>query len=123
VLVATYALAAVIGFVAGPRLLDRSTSTPLARVGLALREPGVVSQAAGAAADRAAWAALRDDVEIVRRAAKAGDGDVLDLVVAVRGLASGGDSDWARAEQICRGLRWPRCDRAALEELKKRSAP
>jgi hypothetical protein len=115
-LAATYVVAAAIGFVLGPRLLDRSTSTPLARVGFALRETAVD-------ADRTAWATLRDDVQAVRLAAKADDRDALDLVVALRGLATGGDADWARAEQACRALRWPRCDRPALEEMRKRSRP
>jgi hypothetical protein len=48
---------------------------------------------------------------------------VLDLVVAVRGLESAGQTDWAKAEQLCRGVDWPRCDRPALEELKRRSRP
>ena len=35
--------------------------------------------------------------------------------------STGGETDWGRAEQICRGLRWPRCDRPALEEMQRRS--
>jgi len=66
---------------------------------------------------------LRDDVEIIRRAWKVEDRQVLDLVVALRGLESGGLTDWPRAEELCRALKWPRCDRGALEELKKRSRP
>ena len=48
---------------------------------------------------------------------------VFDLVVALRGLESAGNTDWGRAEALCRGLRWPRCDRPALEEMKRRSRP
>ena len=49
--------------------------------------------------------------------------DVFDLLVAVRGLRSAGNSDWGQAEQLCRALKWPRCDRPALEELKASSRP
>ena len=48
---------------------------------------------------------------------------VFDLVVAVRGLENEGQADWDKAEQLCRGLGWPRCDRPALEALKRRSRP
>jgi hypothetical protein len=39
-----------------------------------------------------------------------------DVLVALGGV--GGDADWARAGELCRGLGWPRCDRPALEEMK-----
>jgi hypothetical protein len=118
-LVATYVVAGVLGYVLGacgifpPR---GSTSTPLARVGFALRDQSTE----GSPDD---WATLRDDVETVRRGWKSPDRDVLDLVVALRGLASGGRPEWDRAEGLCRALRWARCDRAALAELQNRSRP
>jgi hypothetical protein len=123
----------VVGFVLGghfskSRLLPfghlPGTSTPLTRVGLALREDDLN-------ATPEAWSALGADVDAARWELT-GPGhapehdqarDVFDLVVAVRGLKSGGDSDWGRAEQLCRSLEWPRCDHPALEELKARSRP
>jgi hypothetical protein len=56
----------------------------------------------------------------VRGALAADSRDAFDLVVALQGL-DGGDADWSKAEQICRALRWPRCDRPALEEMQRRS--
>jgi len=44
-----------------------------------------------------------------------------DLVVALQGPDRGGEADWGPAAQICHDLRWPRCDRAALEEARRRS--
>ena len=122
-----YVVAAVLGYVLGARGLlpfvrfgAPSTSTPLARVGFALREENPTATADD-------WAALRTDVIAVRLAWEPPPHDVLrdvlDLVVAVRGLDSGGNTDWGHAEQLCRALKWPRCDRPALEELKKRSRP
>jgi hypothetical protein len=107
-------VAALLGYVCGERglLSFGQTSTPLARLGYALqRGDGQVSPD------------LRDDIDAVRASWKGQERDVLDLVVAVRGLARDGESDWDRAEQLCRGLKWPRCDRPALEELKRRSRP
>ena len=104
--------AAALGYVlgAGGSLpFGRGTaSTPLARIGLALHRD-------------LADASLRRDVETVRAGLKPEDRGVFDLVVAVRGLESEGTADWARAEAACRGLRWPRCGRPALEELAARS--
>jgi hypothetical protein len=51
---------------------------------------------------------------------------VFDLVVALqgqRGTGGADDTDWIAAEQACRALKWPRCDRPALEELKRSSRP
>jgi hypothetical protein len=126
-------VAAVAGFVLGGRGLPPfghfpGTSTPLARVGFALREENLK-------ATPEAWATLRVDVDAVRSgfAGPARDPErvqareqargVFDLVVAVRGLKSGGNSEWGQAEQLCRALKWPRCDRPALDELKARSRP
>lgn len=86
------------------------------RVGFALRAANLQGSAA-------AWATLREDVESVRSTFKDRERDVFDLVVAVRGLENGGSAQWSRADEICRRLNWPRCDRAALEELRKRSRP
>ena len=48
---------------------------------------------------------------------KMGDQGLADLLV--RGVDNGGNSEWNRAEQICRSLTWPRCERAELERLKE----
>jgi hypothetical protein len=107
-------VAAALGYLLGARGLlplgRGGASTPLARMGLALRD------------DRAS-ASLRSDVEAIRAGFKPEDIGVFDLVVALRGLDSPGNTDWGRAEALCRGLRWPRCDRPALEEMKRRSRP
>jgi hypothetical protein len=62
----------------------------------------------------------RIDVSAVRGALPADSRGAFDLVVALQGL-EGGDADWGKAEEICRGLRWSRCDRLALEEMQRRS--
>jgi hypothetical protein len=113
-LIGTCLIAAVLGYVCGERglLSFGRTSTPLARLGYALQQgDGPVSPE------------LRADIDAIRAAWTGQERDVLDLVVAVRGLARNGESDWDRAEQLCRGLKWPRCDRPALDELKRRSRP
>jgi hypothetical protein len=122
-LAGTYLVAALVGFVLGGHF-PRSTSTALTRVGLALRQGDLQ-------ATPEAWSALGADVDTVRWQFSGGARDpereqarqVFDLVVAVRGLKSDGSTDWAEAEQLCRALEWPRCDRPALEELKSRSRP
>ena len=116
-----YLVAAAVGFVLGGRGLlpfghTPGTSTPLARVGFALGEHNLE-------AAPGAWAALGADVDTVRAGFAGQERDVLDLVIAVRGLKSAGQSAWSQAEQLCRALKWPRCDRPALEELKARSRP
>ena len=93
-----------------------SAPTPLARVGVAL-------QATDLKASPGAWASLRGDVQTVSAAWNARQRGVFDLVVALRGLGSGGDSDWGKAEVVCSALSWPRCDRAALEQMKNSSRP
>ena len=97
-------------------LAGKDASTPLARVGFALRE----AKPSGAASD---WAALGADLEVLRAAASDKERDVLDLVVALRGLESEGAPDFARAAELCQALKWPRCDQRALELLEKRSRP
>jgi len=73
--------------------------------------------------DPAAQARLRANLATVGAALAPEQRRVLDLVVAVRGLESAGQTDWDKAEQLCRGLGWPRCDRPALAVLKRRSRP
>ena len=117
-----YALAALVGLALGvsgltpfaPRL-RHSTSTAAARVGAALREPRPPLDAAD-------WGKLEEDLATVR-ATYTGDKEAFDLAVALRGLTSRGEIDWARAEQSCRALHFPRCDRPALEELRRWSRP
>jgi len=112
------ALGYLLGSIAVPALAalaDGSTSTPLARVGFALREKP--------SAPSAAWAVLDADLQVVRSSLTAPQREVFDLVVAVRGLDNGGTSDWSRAEQVCRALTWPRCDKEALAQLKDLSLP
>src|SRR3954468_13207378 len=99
--VATYVVAGALGYGLGARGVfssTTSTSTPLARVGLALREETGAVQGQRRAED---WAALGADVEAVRRGWTSPDRGVLDLVVALRGLASGGNPEWDRAAALC----------------------
>ena len=117
-----YALAALVGLGLGVNgsvpfadRLRHSTSTAPARVGAAWREPRPTLDAAD-------WAKLETDLAAVR-ASYTGEKDAFDLVAALRGLTSRGEVDWAGAERSCRALRWPRCDRPALEELRRRSRP
>ena len=63
----------------------------------------------------------RTDVGGARASQAADSQGVLDLVVALHGLEDDGLADWGKAEAICRGLKWPRCDRPALEEMQRRS--
>ncbi len=120
-LVGVYLLAATLGYVLGARgaFADRgqySSTTPLARIGFVLREQRL-------AANSDAWAILPRDVDSVRPQLKPADRDVFELVVALRGLATGGKADFEKAGQICRTLKWPRCDQVALEELQRRCRP
>ena len=117
---ATYVAAAVVGLLLGRSLggdSDETKSTSLARVGFALQDP---SPGQTQPAD---WAALRADVDYVREKLNAQTNGVFDLVVAVRGRDHDGTPDWVKAEQLCRGLKWPTCERAALEQLRLSSRP
>jgi hypothetical protein len=88
-----------------------SAPTPQARVGFAL-------QAEHLNPSNGEWEALRRDVIAVHNTWNGQQRDVFDMVVALRGLGSFGAPDWAKAELICRRLlRWPRCDREALEQM------
>ncbi len=121
-LVAVYAAAVALGYGLGLGgllpygSLKASTSTPPARVGWVLQKAEPHGDAAG-------WAALRGDVEAVRANFGSPERDVFDLVAALRGLANGGQPDLARAGEICRTLKWPRCDEPALQAVLKRSRP
>jgi len=121
-LVWPYVAAAALGYLLGSlavpafaALAGESSSTPLARIGLALREDPH--------APLVAWPALEADLRTVRSSLVSPEREVFELLLAVRGLDSGGKSDWNHAEQVCRSLAWPRCDRAALEQLKEQSRP
>ena len=70
-----------------------------------------------------AWEALKADVATVRESWPPSIRRVFELVVAARGLQTDGRADWAEAQQLCRALKWSRCDQAALEELRARSRP
>ena len=63
----------------------------------------------------------RMNVGAVRAALAADSREPFDLVVALQRLDGGKETDWRGAERVCRGLRWPRCDRPALEEMQRRS--
>ena len=117
-----YAAALCLGYVLGARgllpygPLRTSTSTPLARVGLALKSESW-------RADARTSAALREDLATVRAGLSSPAREVFDLVIAVRGLQNGGNLDMPAAEQSCRALKWPRCDEQALAVLRERSRP
>lgn len=118
----TYLAALALGYGLGARgllpygPLRASTSTPLARVGLALKSENWH-------ADARTSAALREDIATVRAGLSSPEREVFELVVAVRGLDNGGNLDVPAAEQSCRALKWPRCDAPALELLRRRSRP
>ena len=121
-LASVYVLSALVGLGLGvggsvpfADRLRHSTSTAATRVGAALKEPRP-------ALDADDWAKLEADLAAVR-ATYTGEKEAFELVAALRGLTSRGEIDWARAEQSCRALHWPRCDRPALEELLRRSRP
>ena len=121
-LFATYLLAALVGYFAGTQgafgasKTRSADATPRARVGFALRESAPKASPEG-------WERLRRDVALVHDSLPESDRAVFELVSALRGLENGGTTDWAKAQRICEGLAWPKCDRSALEELKKRSRP
>jgi hypothetical protein len=83
----------------------------------ALIGPFIVASIAAAASS----CGRRVDVAAVRAALAPDSREAFDLAVVLQRLDGGGETDWARAEQICRGLKWPRCDRPALEEMQRRS--
>jgi hypothetical protein len=122
-LLATYVAAVALGYGLGVAgllpygPLKASTSTPLARLGLALKSDPAKPNAANFDA------ALADDVATVRSTLGAPERDAFDLVVALRGLLNGGRPDLARAAQSCHGLAFPRCDQRALEVVGERSRP
>jgi hypothetical protein len=119
-LIGSYLIAAVLGYFWGGLQSAVSSelagSSALARVGLAL-------QRQSASGWKESPAQLAADIERVRADFTGEQRNVFDLVVALRGLANQGHSEWHQAEALCRGLKWPRCDRPALEEMKRRSTP
>jgi hypothetical protein len=74
-------------------------------------------------ADPASLSLLSRDVDRVRVSLGVPERDAFELVVALRGLKTGGKPDVGGAEQSCRALKLARCDARALELLQKRSAP
>jgi len=121
-LIATVVAAAALGVLLGLRgafpfgkILPATDSTPLARVGYALRG-GPLSLSGR---ERAALQADLDSV----RAHWSGEVPAFELVVALRGLTTHGEPEWTRAAELCHTLRWPRCDRPALEAIRERSRP
>jgi hypothetical protein len=121
-LVGLYLVALSAGYMLGERgtfpvnPFPRARSSPEARLGAALSADQLVLSPEG-------FRAVRADVEAVRARQTPESLDVLDLVVAVRGFANHGEPNFREAEERCRALRWPRCDRPALEVLRKRSRP
>jgi hypothetical protein len=121
-LTAAYVVAAVIGYFAGVEgafgasKTKSAATTPRSRVGFVLREQSP-------SASPKSWEKLRRDVALVHDSLPEGDRAVFELVSALRGLENGGKTDWDRAQRLCEGLRWPRCDRAALQDLAQRSRP
>lgn len=121
-LIAVVVAAAALGVVLGlrgvfpfGRFVPPTDSTPLARVGYLLRNGNVNLSGRD-------LAALKADLDAVR-ATWSGENAAFELVVALRGLATHGEPDWTRAAELCHGLRWPRCDRPALEAIRQRSRP
>lgn len=113
-------MAALAGYLLGAAALlpvrSSEASTPLSRVGFALRE-----RSTGAGPED--FALLAEDIEQVRSNLKPELRGIFDLVFAVRGLTREGAPDLSRAEELCRAAKWRRCDRASLEELGRRSTP
>jgi hypothetical protein len=64
------------------------------------------------------WVVKRVDVDAVRAALPADSRGTFDLLVMLH-PSWGRDPDWGKAEELCRSLTWPRCDRPALELLRK----
>lgn len=121
-LIATVVAAAALGVVLGMRgmfpfgkLVPPTDSTPRARIGYVLRNGNLNLSGAD-------LSAIEADLDAVR-ATWSGENAAFELVVALRGLATRGDPDWTRAAELCHTLRWPRCDRPALEAIRKRSRP
>jgi len=116
--VAAAALGYLLGSIAAPALAalgGGGSNTSLSRVGFVLRQdPQAASNA---------WSALDADLQAVHAALLSPQREVFELVVAVRGLNNGGNSDWSRAEKACQALSWPRCDKASLAKLKELSRP
>ena len=117
-----YVVAVGLGYLIGAKGVPPFHPTPAspalarARVGWVLSQPDPQ-------ANPEAWDALGADTALVRESWPPAMRKVFDLVAAVRGLKTGGKSDWTEAGQLCRALKWSRCDQASLEELRVRSRP
>jgi len=120
--IASYAVAAALGYLVGVKGVPPFGAGPTSPRRAALRVGRVLGQAEPQGPPEA-WEALKSDVAVVREDWPPALGKVFDLVVAARGLRNGGKADWAEAQQLCRALKWPRCDQAALEDLRARSRP
>jgi hypothetical protein len=121
VLIGATLVGAAVVYLGGRVLFSRSpltsAPTPLARVGFALRAKHL-------SPSNSEWDALGRDVIAVHGGLNGQQRDVFDMIVSLRGLGSSGTADWDRAELICRRvLQWPRCDRAALDELSRSARP
>jgi hypothetical protein len=117
-LLVTVALVAGLSYWLGERGTFRQTptSSPLARVGFALEQPTLQ----GSARD---WRALERDLRQLRAMVDGDERAAFDLVLALRGLLHEGRPNWERAQQLCTTLKWPRCDREALEAIERRTHP
>jgi hypothetical protein len=109
------ALALAGGIFTGIASRGRVAPTPLAQLGFALGQPDLTP-------DPAARRRLAGVARAVRQNWKERP-EILDLVLTLRGVGSEGEVSWERATSLCEALGWPRCDRAALEELRRRSRP
>jgi hypothetical protein len=120
--IAVYGVAVGLGYLIGDRgvppfgAVPQSPSLSLRRVGWVLGQPDPRGPPE-------AWAALETDIATVREGFPPSIREMFDLEVAVRGLKTGGKSDWTEAQQHCLALKWSRCDHAALEELRVRGRP
>ena len=121
-MLAVYAAAACLGYLIGARGVPPfrpaapSAAAAAARVGWAFAAPEVQASPED-------WAALQADLTAVRDAWPAPLRKLFELMVALRGLSSGGRPDWVEAERLCHALKWSRCDREALEVMRARGRP
>jgi hypothetical protein len=113
-------LASASGYVLGVAYSTRSAvrekfNTPLARLGYR-----IASDTWTAASD---FPPLAQDLAAAAEALGNPEGQILRLVVALRGLEGNGEPDLKSAAELCTELTWSRCDEAALlrmaEVLKK----
>lgn len=84
---------------------------------------GMLLQTAAPQLSDGEWAAMTSDVKDIRDSFPPEASSVFDLVVELHGLTRRGETDWKRAQSLCEGLKWTRCQKDALEELQRRSRP